>query len=530
MKRIAVFDIETDPFLFGRVPKAFAIGFYDGCTYIDFWGDDCVQQFISYMESCKHEYLIYGHNAGKFDFFYLLRAGALEGELKIINGRIVKAQMGKHEVRDSYAIFPIPLAAYKKDEIDYTHFEVGNRERYKSDILHYLSKDCEYLFELVSAYTARFGRKLTVGGTAMSELKKHHNVPSTNDDYDTTFRPFYYGGRVECFESGVIIGKFKSYDVNSMYPHVMSTMFHPDGPGHVVWDDGRMLDMDGNIDGDHRIPYFVKWIGDNLGAVPTRAKDGLDFNVEFGEFLTPSHEFKAALSIDAIHVQSISKVFEFTNYTKYSDFVDTHMADKIAASESGDAVGKIMAKLMLNSAYGKFGQNPRKFKDYKIVSAGSITKTDLALGWDLFADYGEFEIWELPNPGDKFLNVATAASITSGARAALMLALNKAERPLYCDTDSIICENLDVDTHDTKLGAWKLESAIDRIAIAGKKLYVSYLNGDIVKRASKGVNLSGQEIIDVCNGIDVMYNKDAPNFKLSGRIKFVSRNIKNRLT
>ena len=68
--RIAVIDFETDPFLYDRVPEPFSAGFYDGETYIDFWGDDCADQLICYLESRKDNLIIYAHNGGKFDFYY----------------------------------------------------------------------------------------------------------------------------------------------------------------------------------------------------------------------------------------------------------------------------------------------------------------------------------------------------------------------------------------------------------------------------------------------------------------------------
>ena len=36
--KIGVFDLETDPFVFGRIPKVFCAGFYDGKNYYEKWG------------------------------------------------------------------------------------------------------------------------------------------------------------------------------------------------------------------------------------------------------------------------------------------------------------------------------------------------------------------------------------------------------------------------------------------------------------------------------------------------------------
>jgi hypothetical protein len=226
LKKLAVIDLETDPFKWGRVPKAFASAFFDGEQYINFWGADCVHLLVEYILSLEDEYYIYAHNGGKFDFFYLMEEGVLDNPVKIINGRIVTAAMGKHELRDSYAILPIPLKAYEKDEIDYAKFEFDKREKHKPEILKYLRHDCEYLYTLVDKFLNRFGLNLTVGSTAIKELQKFHKFEKTKRWHDEIYRPYYFGGRVQCFEHGILEGDFKVYDVNSMYPHVMKNYKH----------------------------------------------------------------------------------------------------------------------------------------------------------------------------------------------------------------------------------------------------------------------------------------------------------------
>src|SRR6516225_5266481 len=99
--RIATSDFETDPFEHGVVPKPFCAGYYDGENYWDFWGDDCAARLVDHFRSIEEPTVVYFHNGGKFDFFFFIED--LEQDVKIINGRIVKAQIGKVELRDSYA-------------------------------------------------------------------------------------------------------------------------------------------------------------------------------------------------------------------------------------------------------------------------------------------------------------------------------------------------------------------------------------------------------------------------------------------
>ena len=57
--RIATLDLETDPFLHGRVPIPFAAGIYEGQNYHDFWGKDCIAQMLSFLKNYSGKLLIY---------------------------------------------------------------------------------------------------------------------------------------------------------------------------------------------------------------------------------------------------------------------------------------------------------------------------------------------------------------------------------------------------------------------------------------------------------------------------------------
>jgi hypothetical protein len=76
---------------------------------------------------------------------------------------------------------------------------------------------------------------------------------------------------------------------------------------------------------------------------------------------------------------------------------------------------------------------------------------------------------------------------------------------------------------DKKLGAWKLEKSGDMAAIAGKKLYAVFDGETCLKQANKGIILTPAEILQICNGEDVISYRDAPTFQRDGTAKFISR-------
>lgn len=525
--KIAVIDFETDPFLYGRIPKPFAAGFFDGEIYREFWGDKCAEYLVSFISTLEEKYIIYAHNGGKFDFFFLLPW--LNDPLKIINGRITKAGFcGIHELRDSYSIIPVPLKAYQKDEIDYSCFEKDKRNKYKADILHYLAKDCEYLFELVKAFNDRFGPKLTIGGTAISKLREIHPFPAGSESHDSKFRPFYFGGRVQCFEGGIINGNFKIFDVNSMYPDRMKNAIHPIGRGYACPVNPK-LTGDGKLKGFGNRPYFAEIIATNRGAFPTREKAGLSFEVSEGRFFTTSHEIEIALKYKLADIKQVVCAFVPQQLISFGDYVDIYSAEKVAAKKSGDKVSEIFAKLLLNSAYGKFAQNPDNYFDYRIIGdIGELSREEFA-EWDLFEIHGDYQIWRKPSKAKSYFDVATAASITGASRAKLLEGLANSTRPLYCDTDSIICEEFHGETDDSKLGAWKCEGEADTVAIAGKKLYAAFAGGDCIKMASKGARLFPKDILALCQGEVINWTNDAPSFNLSRETNFVARKITKRI-
>ena len=171
-KKIATLDFETDPFRAGIIPEPFAAGIYSDAEYVCYYERDphlLVAKVVDYLN--KNKLLVYAHNGGRFDFFFLLK---FISSLMVINGRIAECRIGDCVMRDSYLLMPAPLSSYSKDEIDYNLFLPEQRylKINKEKIKEYLYHDCKYLFEWISKFDSEFGLSLTVSGAAHRELKK----------------------------------------------------------------------------------------------------------------------------------------------------------------------------------------------------------------------------------------------------------------------------------------------------------------------------------------------------------------------
>jgi hypothetical protein len=492
--------------------------------------------------------IIFAHNGGKFDYFYFLEY--LEAsDLRIINGRIIQAYLFQHELRDSYAIMPFPLRDFEKDEIDYNKMKRNVREQHKDEIISYLKTDCVSLHTLVVAFFAEFGDKLTVGSSSMKQLQRFHEFDRGKESFDAKFRTdFYFGGRNQCFQSGIIRRPLKIYDVNSMYPHVMKSYLHPVGTVPIL-----------STKIEHNT-CFVVTTGHNYGAFPVRSKNGsLDFTVPYGRFSTTIHEFNAALDTGCFKPDKIHKTYGFDKRQTFAEFVDHFYNARAKAKAEGDKIHTLFYKFVLNSAYGKFAQNPDNFFEW-CLTPGDETLNDKCPkcpkdSVDPACDYcqgsgfqwtpayihqGKYTIWQAPLMNHFFYNVTTGASITGAARAELLRGIAGATNPVYCDTDSIICEDLSgVRLNDNDLGAWKLEGSGDVAAICGKKLYAVFARSGkcadceskthdpavhtgsrpqfrTVKKAHKGARLTGADVLRIAQGDTVEASNPVPAFKLDG--------------
>jgi hypothetical protein len=528
--RIAVIDMETDPFKYGRLPLPFACGFYDGADYVQTWGDSCVTEMLDFLKRYQKPLVIFAHNGGKFDFWYL--SHAISEPVLFIESRLVRANLYHHEIRDSYKIIPVPLAAINKDDIDYRKMERGRREKHREEIGKYLKSDCVYLYDAVARFIMEFGDCLTIGAAALKELRKDYKIEHITEAQDAVYREFFHGGRCECFETGELRGKkrWKLYDVNSMYPYAMAEYMHPIGAADYSCSD--IPDA----------PFYLAHIcARSKGALPLRTKTGLTFPHGHFEFKVTSHELRMALKLGLVEITQVIECHAWDNVRSFKKFVYRFDKAKIAAEERGDKTGRTFNKLIENNGYGKLTTDPRRFKEFKLFD--SVAECEAA-GFSVDGEIGERIIGAVPAEvkARQFYNVAAGASVTGAGRSILMHAAACAERAVYCDTDSLWCQELPLVLDQKKLGAWKLETECDSLFIAGKKLYAAHKDvgkwcdgfykgkkkREPLKCASKGVRMAPEDIARVARGEIVHVPLDAPSLRVGREAKFIARDIARR--
>lgn len=519
-------DCETNPFEKGVVeyaPYCWGVAVYRASdfSFVEYRDFLKTKDFVKYC-ALKNAYC-YMHNGGKFDFLFL-KEYFNDGEILFINSRIAEIEIGGCVFRDSYLYMPLPLRAFKKDDFDYSL--LNDFKKNKNKILKYLMHDCLDLAEVMLHFISVFGLELTIASACLkyfikSEHIKTKNYKTRSESFDDTFRQFYFGGRVECFRTGLSKNKIV-YDINSAYPFAMLKN-HPWSFGYYAVFEEKEL----------RETSFVICEGVSLGAFPYREKTGVSFPRDEikRKYYVTAREYFTAKKLKAFDGDFLMG-YNFMQERNFEDYIKHFYGMKERAEKK--SADYLLAKLSMNSLYGKFGQNPRLFKETRIFKYKKLSPTIEYGGetWNV-VEIISSDLCIAQKTADlkPFLNVAVSASITGAQRAYLFESLWKASGVCYCDTDSIICDKIEgVKIHPTELGAWDIEARCSKFWLGGKKLYACFdADGKIIKHASKGARLDPDQFDFLMEHGCVTWESETPTFhaKSFGKkaVDFLKREI-----
>lgn len=523
-----------------RVPQPFIWGLYGGPANDDYYEFDTPAEVIKFLGDKPH--VVYAHNGGKFDYYYLRDDINTGEQISLIAGRLARFKIGVCEFRDSMNILPVSLATFKKDEIDYAIMEANERDKphNRELIRKYLRGDCLYLHQLITEHRKENGVTLTQAGASMRSWSKQSGItpPRQSSASYQLYKPFYYGGRVECLASGMETLDFKVIDKNSAYPEAMR-FEHPYSTTAV---EQSHLPPDSEL---HKCFVTLSCVA--YRCFPFRTADGrLEFpcDDEMRQYNVTGYELIAALKHNAIKTSTmkIEGVYVFDEMVKFDEFIDSNWSRRKAAQQAKNKALDIIVKLLMNSLYGKFASDYNKYREYMLCHVEDYLTYEKE-GFERDSDWsqGKYLIARaIPEEKHRFYNIATAASITGFVRAKLFEAIIQCTRPLYCDTDSIACVDVGNLTLGDGLGAWKLEGEFDRYAIVGKKTYSLHKknHSDSIelnekneyanyKVACKGVDLSPLEIEEAARGKTILYSPTVPTYSVKREIPiFVDRHVR----
>jgi len=370
------------------------------------------------------------------------------------------------------------------------------------------------IFIVASALEIQFAQgltKMTSGSDSLSGFKDVISkdkftkfFPVLSKRIDDEIRKSYRGGFTWVNDriKGKDLGAGMVFDVNSLYP---AMMYYNDLPY------GTPIKFEGKYEHDEAYPLYIQTISCSFelkdGHIPTIQLKNMIGRYAENEYLKTSNHEVEIMHVTNVDLKLIQEHYhleelEFHGGYKFKkkndlfrDFIDYWMDIKV----NNKGAIRELAKLMLNSLYGKFASNP--------VVTGKIPflKPDNSLGFRLPVKEGEL-VKGVPVIDEEFKDpvyTAMGCFITSYARELTIRTAQKCyDRVCYCDTDSLHILGTDIpevikDIIDPEiLGYWNHESTFERAKFIRQKTYVEDVYVKVV-----GVDEDGNDIV-VNAGID----------------------------
>ena len=377
-----------------------------------------------------------------------------------------------------------------KLEIDYNaprergHILTGEEEAYiKNDVV-IVAKALKYLFDMGLT-------KMTAGSNALSEYKEIIRLnrfrslyKPLNYEIDKDIRRAYRGGftYLNPIYKNKEVKEGEVLDINSLYPSCMRECMLPFGEPFFY--EGEYVE-------DKVYPLYIQRLTCSFkikeGKIPTIQIKHSRF-VD-NEYLTDSGEEPVALTLTSVDLKLFLEQYDVwdLHYESgwkfkamrglFTDYIDKWIKVKNEATISGNKGIRQVAKIMLNSLYGKFASSldvqskiPYLENDIVKYKLGEKTTKDgvyLPMGAFITA-YGRER------------TVRTSQAIKD-------YSIKKYGIDMYCysDTDSIHTilpiEELKMfcEIDDVELGKWKHESHFERAKFIRQKTYLEEIDGEI---------------------------------------------------
>lgn len=354
----------------------------------------------------------------------------------------------------------------------------------------YIVADCRIVAEALTIQLGKGLKKMTNAGDAMAGYKEimgkkqfAHTFPVLPFELDNDIRRAYKGGYVYLKPEhknrrglqGITL------DVNSLYPSVMYDCLLP--YGYPMYFEGKPEENDAYPLYIVRIKCAFELKKDHLPTI--QLKNNRAYMET--EYLTTSNgdiEEMTLTSVDLALLLDHYDVYdlEYINGWRFKgkrglfkEYIDYWMHIK----ETTTGAMRQLAKLMLNSLYGRFAMNPRALNKYPVLDDNGVVKYVM---WN--KENAEKYPWipepELRDP----VYTAMGAFITAYARDKTIRSGQAVfDRFIYADTDSLHLIGMDepegLEIHPTHLGAWKNEGTfIDSKYIRAKTYMESIVEYD----------------------------------------------------
>ena len=323
-------------------------------------------------------------------------------------------------------------------------------------------KIVKYSFNLLFDFISKFFPKFTLSRlpltiATLSLLLFEHKLPEDMKvytvQYEKSYRMYYFGGRVECFDFN---GCFAYYnDINSSYPNVMQKYDFPLPPY-----ERSVIPLKGK-------EFFgcicrVKELTD-LPFFPERI-DGL--SVVYGKTTKIVFMFREEMEyVIQNNLVEIERIYYYL-YADRNEFIFKEMILQLwkLRQEFGKEHGfNWTAKIIMNSCYGKFAQRNERQENVLIIPELMDEFKDKKFEIELDEENIMLYASKKRVVRDKYrkINIIIAMRVTALARLELYKSMKLAfdmKCLIYIDTDSIVT-SIDMFPESDKLGDLKIEKS-----------------------------------------------------------------------
>lgn len=370
--------------------------------------------------------------------------------------------------------FHLPIS---KLEIDYEeHRERGHE--LTDEEREYIKNDVQIV---AMALETQFGKgldRLTIGSDALNAYKGMIGTkwddwfPKINIEMDAMIRKAYRGGytyadprfQADSGHPDRTVGEGSVYDVNSLYPDVMYN--RPLPVGMPVYFRGQYKD-------NPQHPLYIQFLTCHCVLIPDHIPTlQIKNNPYYSETeYVKDTEGTVDLALTNIDLEILESQYDVTvvSYNGgymfeqatglFKDYIDhwMHVKETTVGGE------RQLAKMMLNSLYGKFATNP------DVTPKVPYLKEDGSVGYRLGDE-------ETRDP----VYTPMGCFITAWARYKTITAAQSVyDRFMYADTDSLHVLGTrpveGIEVHPTHLGAWKHESNFDKAKYVRAKTYMEHI-------------------------------------------------------
>ena len=326
----------------------------------------------------------------------------------------------------------------------------------------------------------------TMPALALRLFTSKVKIPQYEHRFDKIIEKSYRGGRCEAIWRGKItdelFGTIYVYDFNSLYPYVMMTSTFPNTEDYTR---GLDLEREGfalvtvKVDEDIITPLGVK-------------REVLDCGRKTEKLIFPSGKFKDIFTFSELRYLEdkgfgkILKVHVAYNFepidSPFREFIEFWYRVRKEKPEF-----KFVAKLLMNSLYGKFGT---RFYNVYVRPLWSFEKLEEMVGWtpnwNLNIVRKVVKSEKMPFVG---INPLWASYITANARLVLFDKMHeiirKGHNVFYCDTDSIFTDYKMMSSDE--IGKLKLEFECSEVTIFRSKFYfIRPVDGELIRKV-KGI-------------------------------------------